>query len=680
MKGYRGKLLYVDLTEGRLEDRELPEELARNYLGGSAMAARILFDMEAYRADPLGPDNTLVVLTGPLTGTPMPGSGRFIVSARSPLTGGFGSSACGGYFGPRLKSSGYDGIVITGSSPEPVYLLIDKGTPSLKPAGVVWGKPTSEVADLISEEEGIAKVHTISIGPAGEHLVLYAAVMGGTHNAAGRTGLGAVMGAKKLKAVAVNGGSKTELHDREEFMKLRKKMQKLISEDVGSTAYTRFGTDGTMPLGMLVGDVPTKNWRVAYWEEGSDKLNGITMADTILVDKKSCYGCSIACKRVVSIPDGPYKMENAAGPEYETATSMGTLNMIDDLEAVCAANVLCNDMGMDTISAGSSIAFLTECFEAGLITEEQTGGITLRWGDPDTLIQLLAMTAARDGIGDLLADGVKRMSERIGPESEEFAVHSKGLEAPMHDPRAYHGLALAYATSPRGACHIHHYDLIIEMGVQSYPEMGIEGEYHPQSKERKAEMVALSETLGTIVNSASICMFAAWPLSFKTHILKALNLATGMDFTLQQLSRIGERGWYMQRAFNNLCGFTAGDDTISERVLEPYIEGEPTGLNDIVFDTTSFKPPNLPVLKDLSTSIMNRIIPHQKNVFKFMGKVMRGKKLSPKQMNVKQRPDFDHMIREYYTVRELDRDGRPREKKLHELNMEDVSAALHGAS
>jgi aldehyde:ferredoxin oxidoreductase len=679
MNGYCGKLLYVNLTTGAVENRELPEDLARLYMGGSALAARMLFDLKAYEADPLGPDNALIVMTGPLVGTTMPGTSRFEIAARSPLTGGFGVASAGGNFGPELKFAGYDGIVFTGASPEPVYLWIKDGAAKLCPAGGLWGKTTSETRKAIAAEQNEKGARAISIGPAGENKVLFACIAASDHNFAGRTGLGAVMGAKNLKAVAVRGKKKPELFDESEFAAVRDKILKVMKDDVTCASYTAYGTDGTMQLGMLVSDVPTKNWSVANWEEGSDKLNGIAMADTILSGKRACYACPIACKRSVTIPDGPYKMENAAGPEYETAAAMGTMQLIDDLEAVCAANIICNEMGMDTISAGSSIAFLTECFERGLITEGDTGGMRLKWSDPAQLLKLLEMTARREGVGDLIANGVKRMSEKIGRGSEKFAVHSKGLEAPMHDPRAYHGLALAYVTSPRGACHITHLDMVVEMGVYTYPEMGLTGGYQPLAKKGKAEMVALSENLGAIIGSAVMCMFVAWPLSFKRHILPALNAATGFNWTLQELAALGERGWQMQRAFANLCGLGIEQDKLAERALKPHIEGTPSGLDKIVHRMTTFSPPGLPIVKDIAIGAVKRIFPVQKQLVQNLGRVMFISKLKEEELRRKGTPELEYMLKEYYTIRELDHAGRPRTAKLLSLQMGDVAAALHGA-
>jgi aldehyde:ferredoxin oxidoreductase len=678
MNGYCGKLLYVNLTDGRLEERPLAEETARLYMGGCTLAARLLIDMKAHEADPLGPDNAFVVMTGPLVGTSMPGSGRFEIAARSPLTGGFGVSSAGGHFGPELKFAGFDGIVVTGASPEPVYLWIKDGKPELLPAAPLWGKTASETRAAIAAERNEKGCRTICIGPAGENKVLFACVTAGPHNFAGRTGLGAVMGAKNLKAISVRGKAKPELHDEEAFKEIREKIIKVIKDDVTCASYTAYGTDSTMQLGMLVSDVPTKNWRVANWEEGADKLNGIAMADTILSGRKSCYACPVGCKRVVTIPDGPYKMENAPGPEYETAASMGTLQMISDLEAVCAANIICNEMGMDTISAGSAIAFLTECFESGLITEADTGGIALNWSDPDQLLKLLNLTARREGVGGLIAEGVKRMSERIGRGSEKFAVHSKGLEAAMHDPRAYHGLGLAYTTSPRGACHITHFDIVIEMGVYSYPEFGIVGDYDPLSKKGKAGMVAGSEDMGIIVGSAVMCMFVAWPLSFKRHILPVLNAVTGFNWTLQELRDIGERGWQLGRAFANLCGIGAEGDTLTERAITPHPEGTPSGLDKIVHQITKFSPPGVPGIKDIAIGMTKRIFPVQKQVIKGLGKLMFMRKLKADELIHKSKPDLEYMLKEYYTIRELDTEGRPRARKLVSLQLDDVAAALHG--
>ncbi|HOC91392.1 MAG TPA: aldehyde ferredoxin oxidoreductase family protein [bacterium] len=676
MFGYCGKLLYVNLTDGKLEDRELSEADAKKYMGGSALAARILFDMKAYAADPLGADNTIVFMTGPLTGTLMPGSGRFEVAARSPLTGGFGVSSAGGFFGAELKRAGYDGVVITGAAESPVYLWIKDGVAELLPADGLWGKTGTETMKAISEERGEKNCRTACIGPAGENLVRYACVIAGSHNFAGRTGLGAVMGAKKLKAVSVKGKAQVELAEKQEFMDVREKILKTLAEDVTAKSYSAYGTAGTMQLGMLVSDVPTKNWRVADWEEGSDKLNGISVAETILSGTKSCYACPIGCKRVVTIPDGPYARENAVGPEYETVASMGTMQLVDDIEAVTAANELCNELGMDTISAGSSIAFLRECFEAGLIGEEETGGRELKWGAAEQTLELLELAARREGPGSLLAEGVKRMSEKIGKGSEEFAVHSKGMEAPMHDPRAYHGLALAYSTSPRGACHITHADLVAEMGVYTYPEFGVTGGYDTISSKGKAEMVAGSENLGMVAGSAVMCMFVIWPLSMKREVLPALNAATGFGWSMADLVAIGERGWHLQRAFCNMAGMTAADDKVSPRALKPHLEGSPTGLDKVVATMTSFSPPSLPFVKTVANAAVGRIIPVQKNVVKGLGRLLFTKKLSAAEMKKKESPDLEYMLREYYTVRELDREGRARPRKLAELQLADVAETM----
>ncbi|HOO56369.1 MAG TPA: aldehyde ferredoxin oxidoreductase family protein [bacterium] len=678
MFGYCGKLLYVDLTSGEVETKPLEEETIRKYMGGCTLATRILFDNKAYEADPLGPDNTFVVMTGPLTGTLLPGASRFEIAARSPLSTGIGMSSCGGFFGAELKFAGFDGIVIKGESPEPVYLWINNGEAELRPAGGMWGKHTSETIKTVCEETGEKRARVMCVGPAGENGVLYANILTSGHNAAGRTGLGAVMGAKKLKAIAARGKKKVELFDKAAFMEIREKVLSLYKEDITTIAYNSYGTGGAMGLTSLVSDVPTRNWRKAIWPEGVEKLNGITMADTILVEKAACFACPIACKRVVTIPDGPYKMEKVPGPEYESEAAMGTLQMIDDLEAVTAANILCNELGMDSISAGSSVAFLTECYQSGLIGDNETGGIKLEWGNPELLMQLFRLASAREGIGELLSTGTKRMSEKIGKGSEKFAVHCKGTEAPMHDPRAFHGLALAYTTTPRGACHISHLTMPVEMGLFDYPEFGIKGPYDPLSKKGKADLVAAAEDLGMIVGSAVMCMFAMWPLSVKKHILPALNTATGMNWSLADLREMGARGWYLQRSFANLCGLGAKDDTLPERVTTPHIEGTPTGLDNIVAQVTRMKPPSIPGVKNIAISAIERILPVQKQFVMNLGRVMFTKKLTSDGLRKKGTPDIEYMLREYYTVRELDREGLPRAKKLNEMKLEDIAEALYG--
>lgn len=679
MNGYCGYLLNVDLTSGTIEKVPLDEEMAFDYMGGTAMAARILFDRKAYLADPLGPDNTLVFVTGPISGTVMPGSGRFQVAARSPLTNGFGLASCGGHFGAELKFTGYDGVIITGASPEPVYLLITETEANLLPAGDLWGKTSGETEEAIRAAHNDKRIRTSTIGPAGENMVRYACIIGGKHNVAGRTGLGAVMGSKKLKAVAVRGKKRPTLADEDTFKTIRERCLKRIEMDVTCRLYGDYGTDGTMQLGMLVSDVPTKNWRIANWDKGSDKLNGITMADTILSGHSSCYACPVGCKRVITIPDGPYKVKDAAGPEYENVAALGTMQLIDDLDAVSAASEICNQLGVDTISAGSSIAFMRECYTEGLVDDSITG-MPLRWGDAEQVIDLLGKISRREGVGDFLAEGVKRMSEKIGKGSENFAVHAKGMEAPMHDPRAYHGLALAYAVSPRGADHIHHFDMVLEMGAYSYPEFGASGPYHPLKKDKKADMVAASENIGYLASSMVMCHFLAWPMLYKTDLVPLCNAATGFDWTISDFVAIGNRAWYLMRAFNNLCGLGVADDKLPRRVLSPHPEGKPTGLDEIVYTTTSMHPPDLPYIKEMVVGIFDRIIPVQKSLMMSMGKVMSFRKLKGAKLESKCKPDLEHMLREYYTVRELDERGFPRARRLRELELDDVAEALHGES
>lgn len=662
-------ILKVDLNKRSVEREELPDGIREKYIGGVGLATHLLFESGAYAAEPLSAENTFVLTVGPLAGTMFGGTSRLEIAFRSPLTGGLGSASAGGFFGPELKNAGLDGIVITGASESPVYLHIENDTAEIRDAAHLWGKDTYAVEETLREETGNKNLRVACIGQAGENLVKFAAFMGGRHNFAARGGPGAVLGAKKFKAIAVKSDGKREVADPARYQALRKKIKEKQQTDVTIKAYSAYGTDSTMQLGMLITDVPTKNWRVADWTEGSDKLNGVTMEQTILSGRKSCHACFVGCKRVVTVKEGKYKTEKDVGPEYETAASMGTLLLNDDLAVVTAANRLCNMYGLDTISAGSTIAFAMEAFDNGIITEKDTDGLALKWGDADAILKLIEKIAMRDGIGDTLAEGTKRAAEKLGKGAEEFAIQSKGMELPMHDPRAYHGLGLAYAVSNRGACHIKHLNIVLEMGVYKYPEFGLSKPYPPLKKENKAEMTARSEELGFIISSLALCCFTAWPLS-PANLAEMLDAVEGLKLTPESLQKTGERIWHLQRAFNVLCGLTAEDDTLPRRVLEPHPEGEISGLDNVVYGITKQQLPSNPRVRRALMRVYDRILPNQAKMIKNMGKIMFFKKLRAKDAAAKGSPDLDFMKRQYYELRELDSRGVPSKKKLEELGLE----------
>ncbi len=619
MKGYNGKILEVDLTSKIFRELIIKEELYRKYLGGTGLAAKILFDNYDFKKkiSPLSAENLLIFMTGPLTATRLPGCAtRFSVCSISPLTGIWGEASCGGRFGIQLKKAGFDGIVIKGVSDSPVFIKIVDGNVEIKDASRLWNKDTYEVYDILRKEEGVAT--SLSIGIAGENKVLFANIANEPGNYAGRCGLGAVMGSKNLKAIGVKGTKSIEFADSKKIDKLRKNIIEKQRENIIVQTLKEFGTDGGLPVLMMLGDVPIKNWNLGVWDEGSEELSGMNMSETILINKKACFGCSISCKRAVKVNEGKYKIEKGPGPEYETCASFGTLCYIDDLKAVTKINELCNRYGMDTISCGGTIAFAIECAEAGIL--KNTNGLKLSFGDADAILKLVEMIAKRDkGIGNLLADGSKKASKKIGKESEKFLVEVKGLEVPMHDPRAFHGLGLEYAISNRGACHVNSYQMFVELGQAFYPEIGLEGPYEGMESMGKARIVAITQNLGSIFNSTNICSLLG--ISFSaTDILNSLSYSTGFNYTLEDMMKIGERIWYLKRGINNLLGIKRQDDRLPEKILIPTTEGAAAG------------------------SV----------------------------------PDIELMLNEFYKIRNFDKEGRPKREKLEELGLGSLADKLYG--
>ena len=463
--GYAGKILEVNLTSGKISRTSVDDETLRKFIGGSGLAAKLFLDRVSPQVAPLSPQNTLFIMTGPLQGTNLPGAGRFNISAKSPLTNIWGEGNCGGTFGPELKFAGWDGIIIEGASDKPVYLFIDDDKVEIRDASDLWGKDSYETIDMVTDKIGGGrKVKVLAIGQAGENLVKYAAIIHDKADAIGRCGLGAVMGFKKLKAIVVRGRGKADIAMPEDYNKARREALDVIKDSAVAQSLHSMGTDSSMPLGMMTGDVPSKNWSLGENLEGSDALGGPTYSEKYLTRTHACYACPIACKRVVQVKEGPYKGEEQAGPEYETCCTFGTLIMNNDLAAVIKINEMCNRYGLDTISCGSTIAFAIDCFENGLITEDDTEGVKLTWGNVDGVIKMVEKIARREGFGDVLAEGSRGAAKKIGKNAADFAVEVKGLEAPMHDPRGFHGMGLAYAMSNRGACHLQHMDLFVEQG------------------------------------------------------------------------------------------------------------------------------------------------------------------------------------------------------------------------
>ena len=470
--GFHNKILRVDLSNRQVNVEEPGEHFFRTYFGGWGLIAYYLLKEMEPGSDPLGPDNVLIFANGVVTGAPVGGSGRNAVGAKSPLTGGFGEGDVGGFWGAELKHAGWDAIVITGQAEEPVYLWIKDDQVEIRDATHLWGKKTAEVEAILKDELGDKRIRVTQCGVAGENQVRYACVINDVHHAAGRTGLGAVMGSKKLKAIAVRGTGQVELADRDKVRHVAGWLRDNF-KDTWAGGLQEDGTSGGLIRLNESGALPTRNFQENSFEE-AEKITGATMTETILVGRGTCFACPITCKRKVKVT-GRYEVDPTyGGPEYETAAALGACCGIDDLEAIAYGNQLCNAYGLDTISTGVTIAWAMECFEQGLLSKEDTGGLELHFGNAQAMTTLVEQIAHRQGFGDLLAEGSLRAAKRIGRETDRYAMQVKGQEVPLHDPRTKFALALGYATSPTGADHMHNiHDTAYVSGIQSVQSLGI---------------------------------------------------------------------------------------------------------------------------------------------------------------------------------------------------------------
>lgn len=609
--GYVGRLLYLDLTKHESKIKPLNEKYVKSFIGGSGLACRIIYDLVGRDTNPLSPENPLVFMTGPLTGTSAPSCGRYSICAKSPLTGIWGESCVGGFFGPRLKFAGFDGIVILGRASKPTYLYIHDGNIEFNDAVHLVGKTTYETQSVIKSEIAEAKTSVACIGQAGENLVKYASVLNDGGRAAGRTGMGAVMGSKQLKAVAVQGKGEVKLANEEKFAEAAKEATRDILESFMTNVYRELGTAGGVEVSQEVGAMSNKYFTTGFFE-GAEKISGTTMANTILIGNKSCFACPIECDRVIRIDSGKYALPDTEGPEYETLAAFGSNLLVDNLEGIAYANYLCNAYGMDTISCGVTIGFTYFLYERRAIRESDVKGLEPKWGDIDTAIELIKMIANRDGLGDILAEGVRYVGKYYG--AEEYAVHTKGLEFPFHDPRAYFGMTMCYATSPRGACHMQGDMFLVDQG-QEVPELGIESTDR-HSNERKAEIAIRCQNFRALYNAMIMCQMANPTVQC---ICDLLTYATGYKVSVGDVNKIGDRLFNLKRAFNNRMGITRDDDRLPKLVLTPLREGGTLG-------------------------------------------------------NV---PDFDKQLREYYKYRRWDwPSGKPTREKLEELELLDILESL----
>jgi aldehyde:ferredoxin oxidoreductase len=574
MGGYSGRCLRVELAGGKIDSFQVPEKAQRAVIGGSGLGAWLFFERARPDVEPLSPENPLLILNGPLAGTGFPGSSRFAVCARSPLTGIWGEAAVGGNFGPALRQAGWDGIEFAGAASAPRTLVIDDGKVELRDASSLWGQDTYETTRALKMELG-GEFRIFCIGPAGENRVRYAVIANDGAHFAGRTGLGAVMGAKRLKAVAVRGSGQVPLADARAFAEARKAVLGSCRDSMVARSLHELGTAGGLDLGMMSGDVPIRNWASGRDREYAAALGGPALAEKYLTRTATCLHCPVACKRLATVRDGPFAMEEGPGPEFETLAAFGTMLENRDLAAVLKANELCNRLGLDTISCGATIAFAMECREHGLLSAVG-GEAGPSWGDMKAVLALLPKIARREGLGELLAEGSVRAAARLGGEAPEWAMAVKGLELPMHDPRAYHGMGLAYAYSSRGGCHNQHSAYPVEQGIVSWPELGLRDDWRGQSSAGKAEMVAVCENYGLLMNCLCQCHFVNFATR-PTQLLAALNAVTGWNLSIAELLVCGERVWQLKRGLANLMGVRDRDDRLPARLLEPLGEGGAAG-------------------------------------------------------------------------------------------------------
>lgn len=571
LQGCAGKQLRVHLGRREASVQQVSDDLFWDYLGGVGYAARLLYDELDAGIDPLGPSNKMVVATGPLSLNGIPGGGSVMLCFKSPLTGGWAESRCGSDFGPDLKRAGFDHIIIEGQADEPVYLVVDNSEIDFRPAGHLLGKTVTERTEIVGEELGGQRYSFLCIGPAGENLVRFATAMVGDR-AAGRCGAGAVLGAKNLLGIAVRGDHVVEAAEPARFQEVLRRTFREIRENPMSSGFREFGTVGDLGGNDEAGDWPTKNWQANSWGRGNELYDRFEKNN--LIGSFGCYrGCALACGRRVHVENGAYRTPEHGGAEYESISCFTAYVLNDDMDAAVHSTHLCNEYGLDTISAGSMIAFAMECAEHGLLSHADTGDMDLSWGNAEVLPVLVKQMATREGLGDLLADGVRIAADRIGPDAEPFAIHAKGLEGPAHDPRSGKALAVTYATANRGMCHIHPVEAMawdagkMDFGLQGYgladPE-GV-GRWDEAGKGEMTKLLQDGLILPDILGTCKFYMYAGVTLDHWADILSAL---IGEDVDGEALLRVGERTINLQRLFNLREGFTTGDDTLPERVLE----------------------------------------------------------------------------------------------------------------
>ncbi len=561
MNGWIGKILRVNLTTGAVTKEPLNMRLAKQYIGARGLGTKYMTDEVDPKVDPLSPANKLIFAPGPFSGTFAPSAGRFNVITKGPLNGTIAASNSGGSFGSELKYAGYDMVILEGKSPKPVYLWINDDQVEIRDAAHIWGQQVPETTDLLrAETDEDAKV--ACIGPAGEKLVLFSCIMNEMHRAAGRSGVGAVMGSKNLKAIAVLGSGAVKVADGPAFkaavMKARRKIQ---AHPVGGTGLKAYGTDVLVNILNQLGSLPTRNFRDGYYPT-ADKVGGESLSAKLLVRPKGCFSCIISCGRVTRVTDPKYA-GFGEGPEYESAWSFGPDCGIDDINAITKANFICNEMGLDTITMGATIACAMDLYEDGIITLKDTG-VPLNFGNAEAMVEMVRKTALGEGFGAKLALGSYRLAESYG--HPEYSMTTKKQEMPAYDPRGVQGIGLNYATGNRGGCHVRGYTIAVEV-------LGNPSKMDPTVTEGKAGLTKTFQDLTAALDSSGACLFSTFGIG-ADELAEMLSALTGVDYSVEEFMKIGDRIWNLERLWNLKSGFTSANDTLPERLFK---DPTPTG-------------------------------------------------------------------------------------------------------
>jgi aldehyde:ferredoxin oxidoreductase len=575
------KILRVNLNNHSTLIQEMPFDSIRQFMGGRTFGAYLMLQEIPAGIDPLGPDNKLIFATGVLTHSKLSGASRFSVMAKSPLTGGYGEAEAGGWWGPELVAAGFNAIVLEGQAELPVYLWIHDGEVEIRDAHLIWGMTNKQAYDWLVAEHG--RVRIAQIGPAGENLVRYAHIINELHHVNGRAGMGCVMGSKKVKAIVVHGTAERVLAHPEDFETIRQWHNQYLTTSFYGKYFREHGTSSGLEYQNLMGGLPTRNFQQMVFEH-ADEISGKVLDESYLKSRGTCYGCSLRCKPISYLPDDETVSPALGGPEYETMAALGSLLGISDMASIVRANALMNDFGLDSISVGGTIAFAMECYQKGLLTKHDTGGLDLNFGNVPVTLELIKQIAYRQGIGDLLAEGSLRVAQKIGQGAIAFAMQVKGQEMPMHDPRTKISQALAYAVCPTGADHntSSFDDMYAKKGgyLDSAKPLGILSPVPERSLgPEKVRLYTYLHFERSLCNSLLLCMFVANPMAPMTinKLTEVTRAVTGWDISEWEMMKVGERGITLARLFNIKQGKSSLDDNLPPRMMEPIKEGNRTG-------------------------------------------------------------------------------------------------------